>query len=242
MCVCLCARERQRFGVNDRPWYPIAVDGCSAAPVAVVVCGCDFSLERGRLPRRCGLRQGWMIENITPINNALIGNQWEYTRQKNQTGLQWGCKKPIEEAATYKSQLKHCRVKWFKVIACLVELCTHTLSDVLLQQVRGVDDRDYLHVWNATEPSKSTTSCLNWLVGYLIGSLSALILVSGSFWMVMTSSCPLLSSKVIQHHPSYLMKHGSDDRLRKIWLAVAVRGGFLSFLMSTPGTISGDTG
>lgn len=135
LSVCVCEWERRRFGVNDRLWYPIAVDGCSAAPVAVVACGCDFSLERGRLPRRCGLRQGWMIENITPINNALIGNQWEYTRQKIQTRLQWGARNRLRR--TYKSQLEQRRVKWFKVIACLVELCTHTLSDVLLQQVEG---------------------------------------------------------------------------------------------------------
>lgn len=61
---------RVGFGVNAGLCYPAAVDGCSAAPLIVVACGCHFfppgdsRFEQTLLLRR-------YVQNITSVYESL---------------------------------------------------------------------------------------------------------------------------------------------------------------------------
>lgn len=63
-----------RWWTLPPPLFPplLAVNGCSAAPVDVVVCGFDFSLERLSLSRRCTCLSAIKhLQSVTSFNKLL---------------------------------------------------------------------------------------------------------------------------------------------------------------------------
>lgn len=111
---------------NDGLWFPIAVDGCSAAPVIVVVSGFLFLLGESQFDQAlyvcvsdtlkvCKISHQPMDSSIGTLQEHQSNhNRWKKCK------VQWGLWKPMIEWAA-SPLLKHRRMKWFKVRACFLE-------------------------------------------------------------------------------------------------------------------------